>query len=72
MSCTHANIFIMDHKKGFTSDDDGSVQMVNRLCSKCYQHWYGPEGDVKESTRAEWDEIMAHIFDEDRASSPNH
>lgn len=66
MTCTHPDIAIMDHTRGYTSDEDGVRQYVNRLCRKCYQHWAGPVGEVKEYTRAEWDANMKASYDAER------
>lgn len=61
MTCTykgiqyedHAIIANMDHFAGFGSD---LRPMVNRMCMKCGQHWYGDAGvAVVEFTKAAWD-----------------
>lgn len=68
VTCAHKDIFNMDHPKGYPSDDGGVVRMVNRTCLKCGQHWYGPEGQANEYTRAQWDAWMAAAFDEVRSA----
>lgn len=56
-TCQHRDIANMDWVAGLDSDD--RVPMVNRICTKCYQHWAGPEGAVIEYTRSEWDALIA-------------
>lgn len=65
--CRRSAVANMDHMKG--SDPADLVPTVNRLCMTCYQHWYGPRGEVKEYTRAEWDALMATAFNEDLAQA---
>jgi len=45
--CQKPSIVVMDYING--------TRMVNRMCTTCGQHWHGPDGDVKEYTRAEWE-----------------
>ena len=53
MTCEHRDIANMDHTIGFEPDRRA---MVNRMCRKCGQHWYGDAGvAVVEFTRALWD-----------------
>lgn len=66
MTCEHPDIAIMDHTRGWSSDESGITHHVNRLCCKCYQHWAGPVGDVTEYTRAEWEALLNSSFDAER------
>lgn len=66
MSCAHA-ITNLDFSKGFTVEE--RIRITNRLCLKCYQHWYGPEGAVNEYTRAEWDAWINSVFEGDNIES---
>ncbi|NBW22345.1 MAG: hypothetical protein EBR82_81785 [Caulobacteraceae bacterium] len=51
--CDRPAIATMDHVKGYHGDEQ---RMVNRCCTRCYAHWYGPEdGEVRRYSRAEWD-----------------
>jgi hypothetical protein len=36
----------------------------NRICSRCHTHWYGHPDNLKKYSRAEWDELMSHAFDD--------
>jgi len=31
------------------------VRMVNRVCTHCWRHWFGPVGRVRQFTKAQWD-----------------
>jgi hypothetical protein len=37
---------------------DSEVRMVNRVCIRCYRHWYGPIDEVKEYTNREWESYI--------------
>lgn len=50
--CDRPAIATMDHVKGYTGQEQ---RMVNRCCTRCWAHWYGPEGSVRRYSRAEWD-----------------
>ena len=52
--CKRPSVACVDHKK---QDLETLVltPMINRMCLTCGKHWYGPEGQVKEYTRKEWD-----------------
>ena len=57
--CAHPSVTNMDHRRGMDGDP-----MVNRMCLRCGQHWYGNDGvSVVEFTRAAWDRWM-NQFDE--------
>lgn len=57
--CRRQAITTMDYQKGWFSD--GAEVRVHRMCLTCYRHWFGPPGEVKEFTRAEWDAWLAEI-----------
>jgi len=61
-NCKRPAIANMDHKQGDAFDVRPTV---NRMCITCGAHWYGPVGDVKEYTRAEWDAWIATAFDDE-------
>lgn len=65
MTCTHPDIANMDHWRGYTSDEGGRERWINRCCRKCWAHWSGREGAVKEYTKAEWDAYLIEDFAED-------
>lgn len=54
--CANPSVATMDHRKW---SDRESKLMVNRVCLRCYTHWYGEDGaNVVEFTRAAWDRWM--------------
>ena len=67
MTCAHENLHIMDYIRGWSSDEGGVTQHVNRVCDKCLQHWAGPVEAVKEYTRAEWDAYLDECVAQERA-----
>lgn len=65
MTCAHKGIANMDHVLGY---EPNLRPMVNRMCMKCGQHWYGNAGvAVVEFTRAAWDRWIAGALDEVKA-----
>ncbi len=51
--CAHPSIANMDHARGLFAQPE---RIVNRMCLRCGQHWYGNDGvAVVEFTRAAWD-----------------
>ena len=59
--CKKPSVANMDHVKAVPSEKGfwDTTQMVNRCCTHCYKHWYGPTENVKEYTRKEWDAWIA-------------
>lgn len=58
MSCPHPDMASMDYWRGSVFSDTWE-RWENRCCMKCLAHWHGPEGgEIKEYTRAEWDEYV--------------
>ena len=55
--CNRPSIANFDHTKNYFGEYP-DVKIVNRVCVRCYRHWYGPEGEVKEFSRAEWDKLI--------------
>jgi hypothetical protein len=49
--CVRPSVVTMD----YTAD---GVRKTNRCCTKCYTHWFGAPGEVREYTRKEWDGLM--------------
>ena len=60
-TCAHA-IQPMDYRWPIFADRDEQVTKINRICLKCYKHWFGVEGDVREFTRKEWDDYVSGAF----------
>lgn len=54
--CPQPSVATMDHIKGYTGREQ---RMVNRCCTRCYTHWYGPEGAARRYSRQEWDAWVA-------------
>lgn len=51
--CCNQSPASMDHVIGFHED---AKKMVNRVCLKCWRHWYGEAGvAVVEMPRKVWD-----------------
>lgn len=63
MICEHKGPANMDHIKGYPPDH---IHMTSRMCMKCGWHLYGPRGDEREYTRAEWDSRINSTFDGER------
>lgn len=56
--CAKPAIQTMDYAKVSPADWDKPEPRVNRVCSKCWSHWFGPPAAVKFFTKSQWD---AHI-----------
>lgn len=54
--CPRPSVATMDHTKGQRGEE---TRMVNRCCTRCFTHWYGPEGAVRRYSRQEWDAWVA-------------
>jgi len=57
--CAKPAISIMDYVKH--SPDNWSVgePRVNRVCTRCWAHWFGPPDTVRFFTSAEWDKQLS-------------
>ncbi len=64
--CARPSIQPMDYKFPIFANPDEQVTKINRICLRCFAHWFGVDGDVKQYTRKEWDELMEHAFDADK------
>lgn len=54
--CSKQSVANMDHRQGRCTD---GVQMINRVCLRCGQHWYGVDGvSVIEYSRKAWDRSL--------------
>lgn len=56
--CHHPAIQTMDYKYPVFAEFSEQVTKINRICLRCYTHWFGVEGDVKQFTRKEWDAMI--------------
>ena len=55
--CAHPSVAIMDHITGW---HEHQRSMVNRVCVRCWTHWYGHDGvNVVEFPRNVWDRWMS-------------
>jgi len=60
-ACRSPAICTMDYDKYSPSPKGhwtAPQAMVNRVCTKCWAHWFGPVGAVKVYTVKEWDSYM--------------
>ena len=57
-SCERPSIVTMDYDKATPSKKGPYVlaRRINRVCTRCWAHWFGAPGKVKRFTKAEWDE----------------
>ena len=65
--CKRPAIVTMDYTKA-TPTEAGPfalAPMVNRVCTSCWAHWFGPEGAVSRYMRAEWDAQVNQTFTEE-------
>jgi len=53
--CDRPQIQTMDYDKFSPDEWNHPDKRINRICSRCLAHWFGPVGAVKFYTRAEWD-----------------
>ena len=37
----------------------------NRICTRCYTHWYGHPESLKKYIRQQWDEMINKTFEKD-------
>jgi hypothetical protein len=67
--CAKPAICTMDYDK-FSPSSKGHwttpKRMVNRVCTHCWTHWFGPESKVRQFTRAQWDKWINAAFAADR------
>jgi hypothetical protein len=50
----------------YTIGNDGTfykVPCLNRICTNCYTHWYGPPENLIKYSRNEWDKMINKAFD---------
>lgn len=59
--CAKPAIAIMDYDK--RSPDDWSMPQprINRACTKCWAHWFGPPDAVRFYTSKEWDHELSQL-----------
>lgn len=57
--CARPAIQTMDYNKVSPADWDNPEPRINRVCSKCWSHWFGAPGAVKFFTKSEWDKQVA-------------
>lgn len=64
--CSRPSIHTMDYTYPiFPEVGDPVVTKINRVCTRCFAHWFGVEGDVKQYTGKEWDaQLEAHMISE--------
>jgi hypothetical protein len=52
--CDRPEVAVMDHNI-FRGDAFTGSPRVNRVCVRCFRHWYGRPNRVREYDRAAWD-----------------
>ena len=52
--CARQSIAVMDYKWPIFDEATNKIK-VNRICLRCYTHWFGFADNVKQYTRKEWD-----------------
>lgn len=60
-NCPTPSICVMDYDKVSPSPKGHWTQpepRINRVCTKCWTHWFGPPNRVRQFTRVQWDEYM--------------
>lgn len=60
--CEKPLICTMDYPKPLKTKTGAwaeTMTMVNRVCTKCWTHWFGAPGKVKRYARAEWDAYIS-------------
>lgn len=38
------------------------IPFLNRVCTRCYTHWYGNPDSLKKYSKKEWDEMIAYVL----------
>jgi hypothetical protein len=49
--CDRPAVVVMD----YTAEN---VRKVNRVCTRCWTHWHGLEGSVRQYTKKQWDTLI--------------
>lgn len=66
--CKLPAIAVMDYMKYSGSNVEGSPR-INRVCTKCFTHWFGHSGHLKKYRRQEWDALMGLAFAPDSVAA---
>lgn len=53
--CPKPAIQTMDYPKMILDEPGRTERRINRVCSRCWSHWFGPPNAVKLFTKREWD-----------------
>lgn len=56
--CPKPTIARMDYMKHSPDDWNNPEPRVNRACTRCWAHWFGPPSAVQCYTRKQWDEFV--------------
>lgn len=73
-NCSSPAICTMDYDKYSPSPRGHWTKpqpMVNRVCTKCWTHWFGPVGKVVAHTKAAWDKRMSKCFEINQGINPD-
>jgi hypothetical protein len=61
--CDRPRVVTMDYDMEIASKNGSfvSARRLNRVCTRCWVHWFGVPGKVKRYTKAEWDKWMNSV-----------
>lgn len=52
----------MDYDKVSPANWGRPFRRINRVCLKCWTHWFGPVSSVVMYTRQQWDDLMKDVL----------
>ena len=56
--CPKPAIQTMDYDKVSPADWDSPEPRINRVCLKCWSHWFGPPAAVQFFTKHQWEAFI--------------
>lgn len=57
--CAHPAIAVMDYLQSSPAGWHNPKPRVNRCCTKCWAHWFGPPNAIKSYTKSQWDAYIS-------------
>lgn len=64
--CAKPSIAILDYTN-YTLDREPSLR-INRVCTKCWTHWFGKPHRIRKYKRAAWDALVQADYELDLAT----
>ena len=61
-ACARPAIATMDYVKRTGDQWEHQEPRINRCCTQCWAHWFGPPEAVTYFTKAQWHAEMADVF----------